>query len=502
MPISMIPSLSPLGPTLALPQTAAAVQQAGAVLPGDTAGFSALLHAHTDLPDGSPVRPAVAAAAPNMAALPVPPTETGAFADKQTSPVAEGEGEGLLLQPMVEDGGPPATLPQIKVEADEAGADINAPPAAEKDEASEAPHSSPPAPPVLEHIAYRPAKADIAPAPMEKSRIPSAPEVQAAAPTPERKTPSRGKSTDDADARMEGMDRAGPAAVVAAPAPFSAVSPIPPAAQPGAVVYPAEAAEPQEQEDVPDAAGISFAKQEAAHGPGREKAAKEQLVLGAADKMPVAPPDDMTGQVRPSVPDNRSPLPDNGPAIPDNKDSGLSPPLLTQTMAPVTSRPPASLYPPSFSPAAPAPTVQARPGRIGADIGVEIAKVARAGRDHLLIRLDPREMGRIDVRLSFDRDGVMRAVMSADSPAALDMLRRESADLNRALANAGVRSDTQSLRFDTRSGDQGQGAGQGWQRGQQSQNSGSRGIMDDGAVEFADPFYRPLRTSGQVDLMA
>jgi flagellar hook-length control protein FliK len=139
---------------------------------------------------------------------------------------------------------------------------------------------------------------------------------------------------------------------------------------------------------------------------------------------------------------------------------------------------------------------------MGADIGVEIAKAAKGEREDLLIRLDPRDLGRINVRLSFDGDGVLRAVMSADSPAALDMLRRESGDLNRALADAGIRSDAQSLRFDARSGDQGQGGSHSGQRGQQAQSGGSQGSTGDGSADLADVHYRPLRSSGQVDLMA
>lgn len=171
-------------------------------------------------------------------------------------------------------------------------------------------------------------------------------------------------------------------------------------------------------------------------------------------------------------------------------------------MAPVTSRPAAAPYPPAAQTSPQAPVVAAQPGRMGADIGVEIARAAKGDREDLLIRLDPRDMGRINVRLSFDSDGVLRAVMSADSPAALDMLRRESGDLNRALADAGIRSDAQSLRFDARSSDQGQGGNQSGQRGQQTQPGGSQGSTGDGSADLADVHYRPLRSSGQVDLMA
>lgn len=183
-------------------------------------------------------------------------------------------------------------------------------------------------------------------------------------------------------------------------------------------------------------------------------------------------------------------------------DGGLPSPLLTQAMTPVANGPAVSPYPAVPQAAVMTPVVMAQPGRIGADIGVEIARAAKGDREDVLIRLDPREMGRIDVRLSFDRDGMLRAVMSADSPAALDMLRRESGDLNRALADAGVRHDAQSFRFDARSGDQGQDSGfdQGSRRDQQDQ--GARASFDNGGDELADLHYRPLRASGQVDLMA
>jgi flagellar hook-length control protein FliK len=180
-------------------------------------------------------------------------------------------------------------------------------------------------------------------------------------------------------------------------------------------------------------------------------------------------------------------------------DSGLPSPLLTQAMPAVTSRPTVNPYPQAAQAQPHMVEVQAQPGRFGADMGIEIARAAKGQREDLLIRLDPREMGRIDVRLSFDRDGILRAVMSTESPAALDLLRRESADLNRALADAGVRSDGQSLRFDARSGE---GAEQGAQRWRQDRSGGSHGSSDGSGGDLVEPQYRPLRANGQVDLIA
>jgi flagellar hook-length control protein FliK len=179
----------------------------------------------------------------------------------------------------------------------------------------------------------------------------------------------------------------------------------------------------------------------------------------------------------------------------------LSAPLFTQTLEGATARHAALPY----APAEPAVTV--REGRFGADIGVTIARALDAGsgadgqaKGDLLIRLDPRHMGRVDVRLSFDHDGVVRAVVSADNSAALDLLRRESADLGRALTDAGVRADDQSLRFD--GGSSGNGAGTG--TGGQSRPGASlgTGIANDAPGGDELPIRRSLKGSGHVDLMA
>lgn len=185
------------------------------------------------------------------------------------------------------------------------------------------------------------------------------------------------------------------------------------------------------------------------------------------------------------------PLPGDTPALPESR---LSAPVFTQTLEAATARHAASPYA-----SAPETAVTVREGRFGADIGVTIARALDAGtdgkREDLLIRLDPRHMGRVEVRMSFEHDGVLRAVVSADSPAALDMLRRESADLGRALADAGVRSDGQSLRFD------GGGAGGGQRQGARPHGA-STPPPDFAGSGSEDPIHRPLRSSGHVDLMA
>lgn len=205
-----------------------------------------------------------------------------------------------------------------------------------------------------------------------------------------------------------------------------------------------------------------------------------------------------------TAPASRSELPAPATADPAVAEPRVAAPIFSQTLDAAIARHAAPPYPPAQAEPATA-TVALREGRLGTDVGVAIARALDAGpegmREALLIRLDPHHMGRVDVRMSFDDDGTLRAVVSADSPAALDMLRRESAQLDRSLADAGVRSDAQSLRFDAG----GNGAGGQHRHGARPQlpmpqSGGADGFV--GAQDGGLSDYRSLRGSGHIDLMA
>ena len=101
--------------------------------------------------------------------------------------------------------------------------------------------------------------------------------------------------------------------------------------------------------------------------------------------------------------------------------------------------------------------------------------------------------------MSFDERGSLRAIVTAESAAALDLLRRESWELGRALNDAGVRADGQSFRFDGRGGD-GSG-GQQSQHGAPRQSHGGRGYAQQ-SPDQSSASYHSLRSSGSINLMA
>jgi flagellar hook-length control protein FliK len=83
-------------------------------------------------------------------------------------------------------------------------------------------------------------------------------------------------------------------------------------------------------------------------------------------------------------------------------------------------------------------------------LAVEIAARAQSGKNHFQIRLDPPELGRIDVRLDVDREGNVTSRLTVDRVETLDLLRRDASNLERALQQAGLKTSDNGLQFSLR----------------------------------------------------
>jgi len=73
-------------------------------------------------------------------------------------------------------------------------------------------------------------------------------------------------------------------------------------------------------------------------------------------------------------------------------------------------------------------------------ISVKITKALQAGTDRISIQLRPAELGRVDVKMEMTHDGRIMTVVTAEKQDTLDLLRRDSSELQRALADAGLNS--------------------------------------------------------------
>lgn len=101
----------------------------------------------------------------------------------------------------------------------------------------------------------------------------------------------------------------------------------------------------------------------------------------------------------------------------------------------------------------------ALPQSVPHQVSVHIATAAQEGHDHIDIQLHPESLGRVEVRLDVGSDNRVAALVLADNHQALDALRADARGLERALQDAGLKTDSGSLSFGLRNPDSGGGRG-------------------------------------------
>jgi flagellar hook-length control protein FliK len=83
-------------------------------------------------------------------------------------------------------------------------------------------------------------------------------------------------------------------------------------------------------------------------------------------------------------------------------------------------------------------------------LAVEIAASVQGGKTHFEVRLDPADLGRIDVRIDVDRNGQVTSHLTVEKPETLTMLRQDAPQLQQALNDAGLKTGSGGLQFSLR----------------------------------------------------
>ncbi len=86
-------------------------------------------------------------------------------------------------------------------------------------------------------------------------------------------------------------------------------------------------------------------------------------------------------------------------------------------------------------------------------VSVRITRAIQAGNDKISIRLNPAELGRVEVKMELAHDGRMTAVVTADNKDTLDLLKRDASQLQKALEEGGLDLDSGNLAFNLRGED-------------------------------------------------
>ena len=136
-------------------------------------------------------------------------------------------------------------------------------------------------------------------------------------------------------------------------------------------------------------------------------------------------------------------------------------------------------------------------------IAFEIVRQVEAGASRFQIRLDPPELGRVDVKLEVDAAGNVKARMTVERAETLDLMQRDQRTLERALAQAGLDSAKTNLEFSLRQNPfarDGQGHNGGNGNGGPYSSPGGPSETDDTAAAAQLVAYRSLASPGGVNL--
>ncbi len=257
----------------------------------------------------------------------------------------------------------------------------------------------------------------------DKPAIDDAPPVKANAPAPAA-TPTE--------------DAAAPSSASGTPVVTAPVIPAPETALAASPATEAEAADAAlavltKEKDKPDAKPVAAQPSSAAPAPVTVPEDTEAGVpkLAATDDTAVrttdAEPED--------VPADKSPAASEKPAV-------AAEPRAAQPQAPVTDKP-------VLADAVAKTQQQANnlPAAAIPQIASEIATHFKKGATRFEIRLDPPELGRVDVRIDVDTDGRVTSRMTVEKTETLDLLKADQRALERALNEAGFKSEQNSLSF-------------------------------------------------------
>lgn len=83
-------------------------------------------------------------------------------------------------------------------------------------------------------------------------------------------------------------------------------------------------------------------------------------------------------------------------------------------------------------------------------IAIGISRAMQEGADRLTVQLKPAALGRISIELEVGHDNRVIAVIAAERADTFELLQRDSKALERALNDAGLKTDNGSLSFDLR----------------------------------------------------
>ena len=130
-------------------------------------------------------------------------------------------------------------------------------------------------------------------------------------------------------------------------------------------------------------------------------------------------------------------------------------------------------------------SVKSSPQMVTKQISMAIAKNTANGNDGFTIKLSPDDLGQVEIKMNFQTDGKIQAVLMVENDKTLTLMQKDQATLEKALQNAGFETNGDSLNFSLKQ--QGQDA----QKNQLTDN-GQEGTQDqDRPFDAENPLNDP-----------
>ena len=135
-------------------------------------------------------------------------------------------------------------------------------------------------------------------------------------------------------------------------------------------------------------------------------------------------------------------------------------------------------------------------------VAMKIAQLP-SGKQNITVHLDPADLGKVDVKVEWNKDGRAHISISAENKDTLEMLKSDMGSLQRSLSDSGIKADASNLQFDLKG--QENFAGQFAQQNQQK-NDGNNNAQHSSdielkqAVEKASIAARYINLNNLVDL--
>lgn len=136
---------------------------------------------------------------------------------------------------------------------------------------------------------------------------------------------------------------------------------------------------------------------------------------------------------------------DSAPVLDVQQPTGVE-----QVGAPRAATPPADVAASPLNAPRHTPSMPQAPAE---QVVVHIQKAIAEGGSKVEIQLQPHTMGKVEVRIDTDQEGNSHVTVTAERRDTLELLQRDARGLERALSDAGLKADSNSLSFNLRGGD-------------------------------------------------